>query len=1605
MAVSVNTLPDFPSFRIAPPPRERRVEDYQLSDGTPMVGADGLLIPAARSFSAIYNASTRIYSSRFDEAMRDNFVAARAMRRDAFLEGLFEERIGPTINRTWHLEIDDDDDPVQRMVADELTKIVQNIPDFDQFKRANLDAVWFGRSGTQWAYARMEELNDQWGFRRWDPLHGDSIQYTFDGVPAILLDGLTTSWYADHGAKWGQDGDLRPTDRGGNALVLQRPYWRNRFSVHSHIRRKADYFEGELAGSVQGLGLRGQVYWQYVLRSDALTWMITYMQAVGAMDLLVFNFPAGNSAAQKQQEANANKIIGKAAIAVPRNPTGNWQGVEQVQMNSAGMEALHKLVADYFDRHIERLFVGQSMSSGADKGDGLGGTGRSEFAKATKDELITADTNRLDNTLSYDLIRPLKEYNYPWAKFPVRFKSIMPDLKAEEKVQSGKVMISLGQPIKTKEMYAAADFSKPKDGDEIIVSIMGGPPMITTMGPNGPNPPPMMMPPPGMMGPPPMGGPPPGMGPPPGLLPGMPPGMGQAGPPVQLSAYPSGPVGPPNTPQGMGFSRYQRRHGTRYMTSEEDFHRMLDENPDDHQTRQIFADWLQERNDPRAEGYRALGKLGKRALGGDDHSWTHLDNSLIVENHPEYAPRYRPHALPSDWYGGIQTNNHYGQWKEHATRREAEDAAAHAFSRLPEERRAAILNPEEPTPSSRYDGGVGGAPGGGMGSGAPSGSPAGFGYPGGSNTYLPSFGGRRHKAVQSAKPVPRGIGFTRPTGYADELDPQEHGAFQQKIDENPFDAHTHRVFADWLQDRGHDDEAAFRRSVGDWMHKRGAMSPPYLPHRGSAWAYPWQIQYPHPSQEEILPEGVTSNGTGPWNDEHLPTRASGGQAWGDYRGMENALRRSFMENLRQRRQQPAEPEPTESSRFSRRAFSRYVRENRCTPYSSDVIGKKLTPDEQNRARRVDLVVLPADVRGTNCGSCMYARRAEGDKLDCTHHDVRLPVSDRLCCALWDRSGTKHVGNETHYRRPVRYAEPQTEHDAWLARNMGDWHATLDPEEAKEVANWKESPALNTRVRLGVATPDDERRMSVLDRAIAKGRTREPVTVHRGLYDAHHLKDVKPGDVIEHPSFVATSVDPEYVHGGSGKRGFFGGNGVPDENGFTGGYDHPGNVVMQLHVPAGTSAGHPAGKFEHEKELILPRGGQVRVHEVRPFGKGKHIIGEFFPPSGEQQEPSQASRYERRNAPPGGVEYGEGKKRRKYRSGMFIPGGVMFTHTPKRPDPIENSQPDRRRGAPYAGSSESTSGGGGMRDDISDSATHEGLPHILAAISPSVWRGHHGDVTPRLAASDYLRALGREQEADLLADTTKHAYRHEGGIHSAHDLARERHAITQRPGHGAASNLMPDEAQMLGTALWSSTDDAGNPLDDERTAHDIHPSTMAAMLADYRHFKDTSGYNLDQTSDGHHFWLSRNGHGTGFLDADDWSPEQREEMHQHAQRQGEYNLYVGDDGDIHGDYEVHPTPDEPEPPTTASRYADTDPEIAHWEAKLRQLHADAADELERTATEARAKLAREMAHGLPENHLLVTSTQSHLSLIDRHIADRRRLAQGLDPEMQYRRRMR
>src|SRR5258707_15465198 len=119
------------------------------------------------------------------------------------------------------------------------------------------------------------------------------------------------------------------------------------------------------------------------------------------------------------------------------------------------------------------------------------------------------------------------------------------------------------------------------------------------------------------------------------------------------------------------------------MTTEDDFHRAIDAHPDDWQTRLVFADWLDEQSDPRAEGVRALVAISRRAL---PCALNFIFGSDRMRSE-SLKRQYELCLIPPDWLklfsGALYAPQPGAKWRHYHTRREAEDAAAIAFCELP----------------------------------------------------------------------------------------------------------------------------------------------------------------------------------------------------------------------------------------------------------------------------------------------------------------------------------------------------------------------------------------------------------------------------------------------------------------------------------------------------------------------------------------------------------------------------------------------------------------------------------------------------------------------------------------------------------------------------------------------------------------------------------------------------------------------------------------------------------------------------------------------------------------------------------------------------------
>jgi len=121
---------------------------------------------------------------------------------------------------------------------------------------------------------------------------------------------------------------------------------------------------------------------------------------------------------------------------------------------------------------------------------------------------------------------------------------------------------------------------------------------------------------------------------------------------------------------------------------------------------------------------------------------------------------------------------------------------------------------------------------------------------------------------------------------------------------------------------------------------------------------------------------------------------------------------------------------------------------------------------------------------------------------------------------------------------------------------------------------------------------------------------------------------------------------------------------------------------------------------------------------------------------------------------------------------------------------------------------------------------------------------------------------------------------------------------------ARHNLDDFTKAYMVAALWSSmtntNDQGGDPLDKNYELDDIEDDTFHKMVEDCKDFQKKYGelYERGGWSDeqaGHDFWLTRNGHGSGFWDRGYGQPDEIKEIGKQltkaAKSYGTFDLYL------------------------------------------------------------------------------------------------------------------
>ena len=367
-------------------------EPLRLVDGSgrpidPAVDEDaGYQLAHQLTFASLFRNMADAYHWKRDEAIRASREAALAMPRDAFITAVMNERKLQLTKLKGHCKAEDQKSAVQKPVAKAMDDIVKRTYRWRQYLWQLSGALWYGN------YANQNKIESTTinGAKRMAvvghrPMNGDKIQWGYDGTPKVMVHQAALQALQDKGKVKKEDiqwGGLAPT------LALRDPKWRKRFVIHKHNCVDADYFEGEMAGGVHGVGIRSEIYWNYFLRDEMLGWAINHLKKIGVGGILVFYYDEGNNSSKNAAENAAQQAGERYAIAMPR-PRGSAKDTNHAELlsfNESGVTALTSIIQDYFERHMERLIIGQTLSANAGP-TGLG-SGLAELHQSTRFSIL-----------------------------------------------------------------------------------------------------------------------------------------------------------------------------------------------------------------------------------------------------------------------------------------------------------------------------------------------------------------------------------------------------------------------------------------------------------------------------------------------------------------------------------------------------------------------------------------------------------------------------------------------------------------------------------------------------------------------------------------------------------------------------------------------------------------------------------------------------------------------------------------------------------------------------------------------------------------------------------------------------------------------------------------------------------------------------------------------------------------------------------------------------------------------------------------------------------------------------------------------------------------
>jgi hypothetical protein len=396
-------------------------------------------------FTGLVNLAARSYRFSFDEALRSGIENCYAMTNDLAIEQALNARKLQTAQLDWVIEPQVVSDPKQVEAATKLTKVMAATPMLQSFFCCLLDGAWYGRQAVKtinkWEFVQGEKLHVT---RAFAPINGDKLVFRYGGEIGQLVYG-------------GFQGTTEYTDRGPCHFFT--PKERETVTLYQHEIVDASYWKPEMAGALEGIGIRGRCYWYWWLKSNLLAQMMDYSQRFCSGIWEAYYDLSNPQGLAMVQQTIAGYSAGNALIW-PRNWEGRTPyGMNVKEVGTANPQFLLSLIQGYCDYYIRLYILGQSTRT---ESTSVGGD-MAQFLAESLANLVRYDSGQLEASINRDFLAMHARYNCPGVPVP-KFRFKLPKGNAELMVKTTEAIAGLGGAVDLNQLYEPAGLSAPAAG-------------------------------------------------------------------------------------------------------------------------------------------------------------------------------------------------------------------------------------------------------------------------------------------------------------------------------------------------------------------------------------------------------------------------------------------------------------------------------------------------------------------------------------------------------------------------------------------------------------------------------------------------------------------------------------------------------------------------------------------------------------------------------------------------------------------------------------------------------------------------------------------------------------------------------------------------------------------------------------------------------------------------------------------------------------------------------------------------------------------------------------------------------------------------------------